>query len=456
MLSRNSVALRVITFSTVLAIIAFLAIATLISSLYRDASEKNFEGLLSAHLFNLIGSAGIGDTGTLEGNPDLGDFRYTVPNSGWYWAVEPVSGNVTGGIRSLSMTEVIPAPPPSEEPFDREFRRSYDVAGIDGELVRVVESEFFLDSANGAARFRVMGNLTELENEIADFRQTLYLYLATFGIGMIAINAIAILAGLRPLDRLRDALTDIRAGKSDRLEGRFPDEVAPLVGELNALIENNRTIVERARTQVGNLAHSLKTPLAVLANEGTTLGNEKGGLVAQQAEAMRTQIDHYLQRARIAAQRNTIAHRTDAGDAINRMVRVMKKLNQDITFEFELPEKTIFFRGEREDLEEVVGNILENASKWASSHVEVALSEIEADDARPRFVLSVDDDGPGIPEDKAPDVLKRGHRLDEATPGTGLGLSIVSDLVSEYGGSLKLGRSGLGGLAIRIELPRSG
>ncbi len=433
-----------------------MAIATLISSLYRDASERNFSHLLSAHLFNLIGSAGVDSAGTLEGTPDLGDFRYTVPESGWYWEVQPVSGDIKGQIRSLSMTAELAAPAPQDVPFDSEYRRTYRATGLAQEELQVVESEFFLDDANGVARFRVMGNRTELEAEITAFSRQLNFFLALLGIGMIAINAIAILFGLRPLDRVRGALTAIRSGEADRLDGKFPDEVKPLINELNALIESNRSIVERSRTQVGNLAHSLKTPLAVLTNESSAMGGARGKLVAEQARAMQTQIDHYLQRARIAAQRNTLAHRTDAVDALRRMVRVIGKLKQNVMVDFEVPAEELYFAGEKEDFEEIIGNLLENAAKWARSRVLVSARSASTDTQHPVLEIMIADDGPGIPEEQAREAVKRGRRLDEATPGTGLGLAIVTDLVTEYGGKLKLSRSALGGLAAIVTLKRAG
>ena len=174
------------------------------------------------------------------------------------------------------------------------------MAGLDDEIIDVVESEFVLDGEERIARFRVMGNYSELEDEIAAFERQLYLYLAAFGFGMIAINAIAILIGLRPLNKVRRALANIRGGSAQRLDGKFPAEISPLASETNALIESNRRIIERSRTQVGNLAHSLKTPLAVLMNEGRAMAGAKGKLIAEQAVLMQQQIEHYLQRARAA------------------------------------------------------------------------------------------------------------------------------------------------------------
>ena len=188
--------------------------------------------------------------------------------------------------------------------------------------ILVFESEFTLGSGNLVARFRVMGNLTELENDIGAFERRLYTYLAIFGAGMIAINAIAILLGLRPLSRVREALRLVREGTARRLDGNFPAEIEPLANETNALIENNKRIVERSRTQVGNLAHSLKTPLAVLLNESRSIGGARGTLIAEQATAMQQQLEHYLQRARIAAQRDSVVYRTPVGPTLQRMVRV--------------------------------------------------------------------------------------------------------------------------------------
>ncbi|MBZ9951267.1 histidine kinase [Mesorhizobium sp. B263B1A] len=447
----RSLTFRVIAFSTVWAILTLIVIFTLITTLYRQASERGFDSLLSAHLFNLIGSIGISDTGALTGAPDLGDLRFSEPNSGWYWSVEPASEGVHGNLHSSSMTKTIPSPDVADVPFNANFQRSYAAQGIDGEELVVFESEFVLDAKNRAARFRVMGNKTELEQEIATFQRRLLTYLSLFGVGMIAINAIAILLGLQPLRRVRNALAMVREGTAQRLDGQFPAEIEPLANETNALIENNRRIVERSRTQVGNLAHSLKTPLAVLLNEGRALGGAKGQLIAEQAASMQKQVDHYLQRARVAAQRDSVVYRTPIAPLVQRMVRVLQKLNPQTNLSLSLPPIEIVFAGEREDLEELLGNLLENAMKWAKSAVSISVVPVGDKDDN-MFEIAIEDDGPGIPEEKAREALKRGRRLDETKPGTGLGLAIVADLVNEYGGILLLERSGMGGLKAVVRL----
>lgn len=436
-------------------IVALIVVATLIGSLYRDAAERNFERLLSAHLFSLVGAVSVSSEGTLQGRPELGEIRYESPLSGWYWSVEPVSSNTKGELHSFSLAnQSIPSKPVAEVPFDESYTRSYTTKGLDDEELLVVETEVVLDSTNRVARFRIMGNFSEVKNEIGDFRKQLYAYLGIFAIGSVLINAAVILFGLRPLDRVRQSLADIREGRVSRLDTTLPAEISPLAQEMNALIENNRRIVERSRTQVGNLAHSLKTPLSVLVNEARNIGGERGRLVLEQSEAMQVQIQHYLQRARIAAQRDSVVFRTPVTPLLERMVRVTAKLNPgfDIAFDNALPDAV--FAGEKEDLEEVIGNLLENSGKWGQGKIRITLQARQlAEGAVPNFEIAIEDDGPGLAPDQIKDALQRGRRIDETKPGTGLGLSIVQDTVREYGGTLHLERGQLGGLIARIVLP---
>lgn len=452
-LGMRSVAFRVIGFSTIWAVLALLVISTIISSLYRQNSEEGFKRLLSAHLFNLISSVDVTQDGRLTGAPNLGDLRFSDPGSGWYWSVEPMSDSLRGSLRSSSMTSSIATPSLTQVPLSADFQRTYAVEGLAGETLEVIESEIEMDERNQIARFRVMGNRSELEQQISGFDRSLFTYLGLFGAGMIAINAGAILLGLRPLTRVREALALVREGTAKRLDGRFPTEIEPLANETNALIDNNRRIVERSRTQVGNLAHSLKTPLAVLLNEGRALGGKKGRLIEDQAAGMQKQVEHYLQRARVAAQRDSVVYRTPVAPLLERMARVLQKLKPEIAFALEPVSPELMFAGEREDLEEIIGNLLENAMKWGRAQVRMAAAgSVETPAGLKRFRILIEDDGPGIPEDKAREALQRGKRLDETTPGTGLGLAIVADLVSEYGGVLKLEKSELGGLKAVVEL----
>lgn len=456
--SLRSLALRVVTLSTVWVIVALVVVATLIQSLYKDAAERSFKSLLSAHLYSLVGAVSLTPDGELNGRPELGEIRYASAHSGWYWSVDPVTPAVRGHLGSVSLgNKHIPVKSVAEAPFDQSFMRSYVVDNGNNEQLSVVETEVVLDSTDKIARFRVMGNLNEVQAEVNDFRNRLYLYLGFFGLGSILINAAIILFGLRPLDHVRRTLADIREGRSNRVDTDLPLEIAPLAQEMNALIENNHRIIERSRTQVGNLAHSLKTPLSVLLNEGRTIGGRQGKLVIEQSEAMQVQIQHYLQRARVAAQRDSVVFRAPVTPVLERMIRVTSKLNPHLELAFSNEFPLAVFAGEKEDLEEVVGNMMENAAKWGRSKIHLILRHpvnVPLAEMPPAaFEIVVEDDGTGLPADKMAEALKRGNRLDESKPGTGLGLAIVQDTVREYGGRLGLGKASLGGLSVQITLP---
>ena len=253
--------------------------------------------------------------------------------------------------------------------------------------------------------------------------------------------------------RLSQALGEVRAGEKDHVEGDFPEEVAPLASELNQVLDVNREVIMRARGQVGNLAHALKTPLSVLLNEA---GNDSGLLaekVREQSAIMRTQVQYYLDRARAAARAATIGNMTDVEPVIGSFIRAFEKIYRDreILFEAEI-EASVRFRGEKQDLEEMIGNLVDNAGKWAKGHVLITAGRDEAS-GKPMLVLTVDDDGPGLPEAERREATKRGRRLDETKPGSGLGLSIVVDLAQLYGGTFALEDSPLGGLRARLVLP---
>jgi len=347
----------------------------------------------------------------------------------------------------------------SEVPFDDHYERFYRLTDSVGNDLLVVETEVVLDGEGHAARFRVSGNLTAIEDEIRGFSRRLQAALAVFGVGSLLINGLAILFGLKPLDKARAALEKIRAGGAERLEGTFPREIAPLANEINALIDSNQRIVERARMQVGNLAHSLKTPIAVLLNEARGLEKPHGEVVVSQAEAMQAQVSSYLNRARIAAQRSSILSRTEVEPVLERLVRVMRRLSPDIAFAIDVQPTGLLLAMEQQDIEETVGNLLENAARFAKAKVKVtgriaAAGEVGSDPARKSWIeVCVEDDGPGLEPDQIVEALKRGRRLDESKPGTGLGLSIVKEIATEYQGSFGLTRAASGGLKAKLLLP---
>ncbi|MCO6186677.1 HAMP domain-containing sensor histidine kinase [Rhizobium sp. L1K21] len=450
---------RVLVFGTVWAVLALLVIGIVISTIYRRDVEKGFRELLRAQLFNVVNSISVSPDGVLIGTPQMGDLRFSQPNSGWYWVAQPVGEFGARALSSSSLAErALPPMPESQVPFSTAYERSYEMVDGAGNDVQVLELEVVLDDQGHIVRFRVAGNRDVVAESVNAFLQKLTLALFIFGIGSIGFNAIAILLGLKPLDKARDALEKIRGGEAERLEGNFPREIEPLANEVNAMIDNNRRVVERARMQVGNLAHSLKTPIAVLLNEARVMDKGHGALVAAQAEAMQNQVQAYLNRARIAAERGTVLARTEPEPVLERLVRVMRKLNREIAFELDIADAGIVLAVEAQDLEEIMGNLLENAARFARSGVWVSVNAVAApqDEKKGRnnwVRITVEDDGPGLTAEQMKEAMKRGRRLDESKPGSGLGLSIVKEVASEYEGRFRLANSHRGGLAAELVLP---
>lgn len=281
-----------------------------------------------------------------------------------------------------------------------------------------------------------------------------------FALGLMSVLALGqalaifmqVRIGLRPVFKLRRQVADVREGRSKEVEGVYPTEIQPLAEELNTLINHNKEVVDYAQTHVGNLAHALKTPLAVLRNEATANKTPLSEIVGRQSEIMSNQVDHHLRRARAAARGQSIGVNTSVNETLTNLARTVERIYRDKDLDIQLNiDEEQQFRGEKRDLEEMAGNLLDNACKWTKAKVAVTVDVPEDIDARIRII--VDDDGPGIHPDKYTDVLKRGERLDEATPGSGFGLSIVNDLARAYKGSFALDKSPLGGLRTILIIP---
>jgi signal transduction histidine kinase len=297
--------------------------------------------------------------------------------------------------------------------------------------------------------YAIAGDESELRGPKGRFDRLLALALGMLFAGVLLAILIQVRFGLRPLARIQRALSSIRSGESRRLEGNYPTEIQPLARELNALIDHSETLIERAQTHVGNLAHGLKTPLSVLANEARRADTPLAALVDRQANLMRQQVEHHLARARAAATSSILGARTEVAPVLNDLKRALSRIyaEQGIEIEVDCADHVIF-RGARHDLEEMLGNLMDNACKWAAGKVRVHCARQEE-----RLTLTIEDDGDGLHRDQRAEVLKRGRRLDESVPGTGLGLSIVSDLASLYNGRLELGEGELGGLQATLILP---
>ena len=451
-LSSRPIAVR-LAVSSVFWSFAILLIAGLIlQTLYRDNTERAFDQRLLVYANTLASNL------VAPGDPDrdlgpIGDPRFELPLSGWYWQVARPNAK-PGEIRSSKSLFGGQIPSLTMGPDDRfgQIRRGYGKAPDERNL-RIIERDIDLGE-DGRYIIRVAGPADEIDAGVRDFLFALTVTFALLGLALGFSTLLQIRFGLRPLANLRSALGAIRRGEAERIVGEYPRDISPLASELNLLLDTNREILERARTQVGNLAHALKTPLSIIMNEAENAPDEIAARVREQATLMRDHVNYYLDRARAAALAGTLGSLTDVEPVIAGLARTFAKIYRDkeLAVELAIP-RDLRFRGEKQDLEEMAGNLIDNAAKWASRKIEISVEFIREDDDRPRFRLLIDDDGPGLPETARAEVLKRGRRLDETKPGSGLGLSIVSDLAALYRGSLKLESAPLGGLRAVLELP---
>jgi signal transduction histidine kinase len=383
------------------------------------------------------------------------DARFQTQYSGQYWAVVAIDPDleVTGDFRSRSLWDE-PVPITGDiiaravaQPGQTHFN---DYAGPAEQRSRVAVKAVRIENRPTPLILVAAADRTPNDAAATRFRNLLLgTMIALFG-GIFLAMLLGIRYSLEPLTRLEQDIARIREGDAKRLEGDYPSEVRSLTDELNKLIEHNREVVERARMHVGNLAHALKTPIAVLRNEARG-ESQLDEVVQRQAEAMQVNVEHYLKRARMAARAETIGARTDVRPVIDALARMFNRLYdaKGIEVIVEGPESAIF-RGEQQDFEEMAGNLMENACKWAASDVRVTIEET------PRLLtVRVEDNGPGLSPEEREGALKRGVRLDETMPGTGLGLSIVTELAGLHKGTLELGQAPLGGLRAELRFPRT-
>lgn len=453
----SSLARRLFVLAALWSALSLALAGFVLVTVYRTSVERNFDERLGVYLKTLVGAlaAQADGAGSFRQPDNLGEARFELPLSGWYWVVRRAAdGRVV--VTSPSLTgEVLRLPSDVGTAPDADHVARATLEGPDGQRLRLLERLVDFDGRE-SFRLAVAGNVGDLEGDISGFSWRTALLLAVVGLGLVISTVVQVRLGLTPLDRMRAALQRIRAGEAERLEGDFPAEIAPLAHELNALIQANREATERARTHVGNLAHALKTPISVLLNEARASDAPIAPKVIEQVSLMRDHVEHHLERARMAAQRRTIGVVTDVSPVVERLVRAMRRIHEDkaVTLEAAV-EPGIRFRGEREDLEEALGNLVDNACKWADERVDVAAHRLPTpvETERALFVVVVDDDGPGIDLDGRSEALKRGRRLDEKVPGSGLGLAIVTELAALYGGSFALDKSPLGGLRCTLTLP---
>src|SRR5271156_4677442 len=452
----SSLATRLFLSATAWVVVILIITGFVLSSVYRDATERAFDRRLNLYLRTLIAEVATPDEPPDRQFQSLGEPLFELPLSGWYWQITRTDTEKAENRASRSLWDKkLPKLDESAELTPAGVRLGY-VDGPEGQDLRMVERPVDL-GADGKFLVSVAGDATEIFDETRSFDYYLGGTFAALGIVLLLTTIFQVRFGLAPLKRISDSIADIRSGRAERLEGEFPVEIAPLARETNALIDANREIVERARTHVGNLAHAIKTPLSVIVNEASAHAADPFATkVLEQADVMRDQVAHHLERARIAARLTIIGTVTEVAPAIEALRRTMEKIHRDrgIVIEVEADPQARF-RGERQDLEEMAGNLVDNACKWAASRVfiEVRVERTVGPGAGPTLRIVVDDDGRGLSAAERAQVARRGQRLDESKPGSGLGLSIVVDLAALYGGSLVLDNAPIGGLRAELLLP---
>ncbi|WP_323801172.1 HAMP domain-containing sensor histidine kinase [Parasphingorhabdus sp.] len=409
-----------------------------------DAVTRNFDNQLEYVLTAMIASAEIGPDGEVFLNRPLGDQRFLEPNSGLYWQI---SGAGHDDFPSRSLWDRTLESNISHD--DRETH-TYDSQQFPDEPLRLLERTIILPDSDTKWLFQVGQSRDGLDAQISNIRSILVNSFLILALGLIGMAALQTLYGLWPLRKIRIAIAAMRTGQQRRVVEPMPIEVTPMVDELNALLDHNEKQAEEARRHAGNLAHALKTPLTVIMNSATAKADDLADTVIREAGVMRRQVDHHLARARAVGRRGHAHSRAKVWQSLQAVERAVGRLYPHVRIDID-GDKNAVASVERQDLDEMIGNLVENAAKYGGGSVFIT---VDSDD---EFVeLQIEDDGRGIPEEERQRIFDRGVRLDSGKPGTGLGLAIVRDVAEIYEGSVSLEESeDLGGLLVRLRLPKS-
>lgn len=458
-LRRRSLVRRLVLLAGGWTLLVVLIAGVFLTAQFRDAAIRRFDQSLAVLTDDLYAGSTVED-GQLRA-PVLTDIRATRAYSGRYWVIldKASDGAMRPVVRSrslfdsdlmLSSTQIdrLEAAPGKTQYFD--------MRGPQDKPLRAAAIQALLPGYANPVVFLAAEDRSPIDADADRFAGITAIALLILGGGLILAVVVQVRFGLQPLFRLRREVAAVRRGKAERLADDYPEELEPLARELNALLVHNQEVVERQRTHVGNLAHALKTPLSVMLTEASQQPGQLAEVVERQAQTMREQVDHHLRRARAAARSQTSGERTPVEPILDELAVTLERIFQDksegkgVEIDWRCPEELCFL-GEKQDFMELAGNVMENAGKWCRGKIRVEA----APSGETRMLLTVDDDGPGLPPEERAQALKRGQRLDENAPGSGLGLSIVDELARAYGGSVTLGESPLGGLRVTLDLPRA-
>ena len=407
---------------------------------------QNFDQQLENVLNGMIGASEIGPDGEVRFSRPPADQRFLEPYSGVYFQISG-AGQETFPSRSLWDRRLRV----DQQHNDVELHKR-DSFEFQGEPLRILERDVELPGSDVRWRFQVAQSREAIDAQIRDLRTTLVRSFAALGAGLLFLAALQAIYGLWPLRRVRREVVAIRTGRQTRIAQDFPREVEPLVDEINELLAHSEAQAEEARRHAGNLAHALKTPLTVITNAATAHTADLNDTVIREAAVMRRQVDHHLARARAIGRRASAQARTRVWDSVEAVERAVSTLYGHVTIDI-VGDKAAQVRVERQDLDEMLGNLVENAAKYGHGRVFVTVDPA----ANGKVAIQIEDDGPGIPRPQRDELFTRGKRLDTTgKPGTGLGLAIVRDVAEIYGGSVSLNESeDLGGLLVTLSLPEA-
>jgi signal transduction histidine kinase len=403
---------------------------------------RNFDEQLSYVLNAMVAASEIGPDGEVRFNRPPADQRFIEPYSGVYFQISGAGADTF----------------PSRSLWDRRLRVTsghqdikihiYDSHEFADEPLRIAERDITLPGSKVSWRFQVAQSREMIDAQIRQLRATLFWSFLALGVGLLILAALQTFYGLWPLRRVRQDVAAIRSGAKTRISEDLPLEVRPLSEEINQLLAHSEEQAEEARRHAGNLAHALKTPLTVITNAATARAPDLADTVCREAIVMRRQVDHHLARARAIGRRASAHARATVWESADAVQRAVDRLYEGVTVDI-AGDREAQVRVERQDLDEMLGNLVENAAKYGGGRVFVTVAPKNG-----MVDILVEDDGKGIPEQEREAIFQRGARLDTGKPGTGLGLAIVRDVAEIYGGRIALEESeDLGGLLARLSLP---
>ena len=443
----NSLALRLFLSASVWIIFTLFSGGLLLSNVFRESTQKAFEDKLNFFMETLIGASRVDSTSSITVVSELGDPRFFRPYSGWYWQINEKSKTL---VRSRSMWDQVFTLDKRliggrAKFIDEALRQTtQNNPGVSSQNLVVIQREISFPGMSTPITFMVSGNTNEFEKNILRYNNILVSSLVLLGLGLFVSVFLQVKYGLLPLEKIKNSLFKIRNGDATKLEDIYPTEVSPLAKEINTLLDHNEKIISRAKMNVGNLAHALKTPVAVIKNHITAKKNDD--VIDSQMIVIENYINKYLQKARASATSKLKKTKIDITEVIKKMRQIFKKINPELKIIFKSNNEKFLIAGSEDDIDEIIGNVMENACKWTKTQVIIEIFKISKDQIK----LCISDDGPGLPEKKMKEVFDRGFRLDEQTQGTGLGLNIVKDAVKNFSGSVWLEKSKFGGLKVNI------